>query len=190
MSKGLIVALVIIGMFVGLGLFGVGSFVSNYNYGNETEQLIQAKYTSNQNILSNYYNKVQELVQVADAYKDGLKEVVAASIQGRYGADGSKATWQWIKERNPNLDPALYTKLAQVIEAGRNEFKNAQDELIDMKRSYKTNLGYLWKGLWLKLAGYPKINLDDIKIITSSDTQKAFQTGVENPLTLHKTESK
>jgi hypothetical protein len=185
-SKGLITALSVIGVFAVMVIFLGVSFVSAYNYANEAENGILAQYKSDQNILSNYYNKVQELVQVADAYKDGLKEIVTASVQGRYGPNGSQATMQWLKEHEVKLDPSMYNKLSQVIEAGRNEFKNAQDVLIDKKRAYDTNRGYLWEGFWIRLAGYPTNKLDDIKIITSSDTQKAFETGVENPLAIHK----
>ena len=184
MSKGLITALSVIGIFVVLILISVGSYIGNYNYGNEAEKSLTAQYKDNQNVLSNYYNKVQELVQVNDMYKDGLKEVVTAAIQGRYGEDGAKASWQWIKEHNPTLDSTLYVKLTQVIEAGRDEFKNSQTLLLDKKRAYETNLGYFWKGTWLRLAGYPKINLDEIKIVVSGKTTEVFETGKEEPLKL------
>lgn len=186
MSKGLILGLSITAIFMVLIFSTIGSYVSNANYGNEAEKQLTAQYTDNQNVLSTYYNKVEEIVQVTDKYKDGLKEVVTAAIQGRYGSNGSQATMQWLKEANVNLDPSLYSKLAQVMEAGRNEFKNSQSILIDMKRGYTTNLGYVYKGFWLHMAGYPKINLDNIKIVTSGESQKVFETGVENSLKLSK----
>jgi hypothetical protein len=184
MSKGVVVSLSVVGILVVLGLIGFGSYVSNYNYGNEAEKQLTAKLKDNQNVRSNYVAKVQELVQVNDMYKDALKEVVVGAIEGRYGDKGSQATWQWIKEKNPTVDATLYIKLAQVIEAGRNEFKNSQTELLDIKRSYETNLGYFWKGMWLKFAGYPKINLDDIKVIITKDTTEAYQKGEDAAIQL------
>lgn len=185
MSKGLITTLSVVGIFVVLIFSGIGSYVGNANYGNASEKRLNAKLDDTKNILSNYYNKVTEIVQVADAYKDGLKEIVTADIQGRYGTDGSKATMQWLKEHNVQLNDTLYLKLEQVIEAGRNEFQHSQTELLDQKRSYETSLGYVWKGFWLHLAGYPKINLADIKIVISDKTNTVYQTGVENGLQLH-----
>lgn len=185
MSKGLIATLGVVGIFVVLGIFVMGAYVGNANYGNEAEKGLTAKLDDNKNILSNYYNKVTEIVQVADAYKDGLKEVVTADIQGRYGTEGSKATMQWLHEHNVQLDQTLYVKLEQVIEAGRTEFRNSQTELLDKKRAYETNLGYIWKGFWLHLAGYPKINLADIKIVISDKTNTVYRTGIENGLQLH-----
>jgi len=187
MSKGLITGLSVLGVFVLLILIVVSGYVGNANYGNAAEKGLTAKLDDNKNILSNYYNKVTEIVQVADAYKDGLKEVVTADIQGRYGTEGSKATMQFLREHNVQLDPTLYVKLEQVIESGRNEFKNSQTELLDQKRAYETNLGYVWKGMWLHLAGYPKIDLASIKIVVSDKTNTVYKTGVENGLTLHPT---
>lgn len=181
--KTLLSIIAIIVVFV---LTGVGAYVSNANYGNEIEQSIAAQYKEEQNIRSNYFKKVTEIVQVNEMYKDHFKELIDAAIEGRYGTDGSKAAFQFIQEQNPTLDAAVYTKLQQVIESGRNEFKNSQSVLIDMIRTYKTNLGYVWKGWWLRLAGYPKINFDDYKLILDANTNEVFRTGEEAPLELYK----
>lgn len=167
---------VIIGL-VAIIVLGVSSYVSNYNYGNRVEQQIKAEYENNQNIMSNYLLKVQEAGQVPAMMKDDLKEVVEATLSGRYGDEGSKAVFQFIQEQNPSVDASLYTKIQQIIEAGRNDFETAQTRLIDIKRSYSTNLGYAWKGFWLDIAGYPKINLEDYKIILSKDAKERFESG-------------
>jgi hypothetical protein len=70
------------------------------------------------------------------------------------------------------------------MEAGRNKFENAQTKFIDTKRAYETNLGYLWKGMWLRTAGYPTINLDDYKIVSSGHAKKAFETGIDEAIKL------
>ena len=113
-----------------------------------------------------------------------LVAVVNDAIQARYGKDGSKAMFQMIHEQNPSLDPALYRKLQQLIESGRDEFKNSQTRFIDVKRNYETQLGYFWGGMWLRMAGYPKINLADYKIVTTDATEEAFRTGRDKPIQL------
>lgn len=158
----------------------VGSYVSAYNYGNTAENELKAIKENNQNILAQYTQKVQEAAQVPSMMKDDVKEIVTAALSGRYGADGSKAVFQFIKEQNPTVDPQLYRKIQQIIEAGRDEFKVSQTRLIDAKRAYSTNLGYLWKGMWMRIAGYPKINLDDFKAVTNDYAAKAFATGKED----------
>lgn len=162
----------------------VSMYVGAHNYANEAENGIKAAYTNNQNVLGQYTTKIQEMAQVPEMYKNDLKEVYAASIEGRYGEDGSKAMFQFIKEHNPNFDSALYTKLQQVMEAGRNEFKVSQTVLIDKKRDYETNMGYLLRGFFIKLAGYPKIKLDDYKIIQSSQSTESFKTGIDDGVKL------
>lgn len=171
-----------------VALMSVVSYVSAANSGNESERRLTAMYENNQNILGQYTIKVQEMAQVPDMYRDDLKEVIAATFQGRYGEGGSKATWQWLKEQNPNLDPGLYNRLQQTMEAGRNQFTVSQTELLDMKRKYETDLGYVWRGFWLKQAGYPKINLDEIKVVKAGNTEAVFEAGVDEGIKLRKKE--
>lgn len=171
-----------------LGVIGSvvgGAYVSNYNYGNEVEKVVQAEYKNMENILAQYSLKVKEAAQVPEMKTDDLQKVMRDAMTGRYGDEGSKAAFQWIQENYPGqVDNALYTQIQQIMEAGRNKFENAQTKFIDTKRQYETNLGYLWKGTWLSIAGYPKINLADYKIISSGHAKKAFETGVDEAIKL------
>lgn len=186
MSKVTSILLAFVAILVLVGAVCFTSYVSAYNYGNEAEKELTATLNNNKNILAQYSNKVAEAAQVPEMYRDDLAKVVQAAMEGRYGNDGSKATWQWIQEQNPTVDVAVYAKLQVIIEAGRNEFRDAQTVLLDKKRAYETNLGYLWKGFWLRIAGYPSINLDDIKIVTNDRTEGAYEQGKEEPITLRK----
>ncbi len=175
----------IVGILVVLAGVVVGSYVSNYNYGNQAEQGIKAQYSNMENILAQYSLKVAEAAQVPGMKADDLAKVTRDAMTGRYGKDGSKATFQWIKENYPGqVTDALYVKIQQIIEAGRDKFENSQTKFIDTKRVYETNLGYLWKGFWLRVAGYPKIKLDDYKIISSDHAQESFKTGVDKGMKL------
>lgn len=179
---GLIVGLSALALVVGAALIGIMSYISAANYGNSAEKQLEAIWTNNQNVLGQYTLKVQEAAQIPAMYKDDLKEVVTAAVQGRYGDGGSKALFQFLKEANIPFDNKLYVKMMQIIEAGRNQFTTEQTRLIDVKRSYETNLGYVWRGFWLKLAGYPKIDLNKYKPVVAGDTAKAFETGVQTPI--------
>lgn len=181
---GGIIVLGVVVMLIGAIAFFVAAYVSAANYGNEAENGLKATWSNNQNILGQYTLKVQEIASVPEMYKNDLKEVLAAEMSGRYGKEGSRANMQWIKEHAVNFDSSMYAKIQQVIEAGRNEFQNAQTRLIDQKQVYETNLGYVWKGFWLKLAGYPKIDLSIYKPVIAGDTAKAFETGVQAPIKL------
>lgn len=155
------------------------SYVSAFNYGNQEEQNLQADQTNNRNILAQYGQKVQEVAQVPSMYTADLVKVTTAAIQGRYGKNGSKATFQWLKEQNPKLDPKLYQQVQQVIEAGRDDFQNGQTRLIDEKRQYQTALGSFWRGTFLRMAGYPKVNLASFDIVSTDRANDAFKSGKE-----------
>lgn len=179
-GSALIVAIIVASVLGLVAVFAAISYISAFNYGNQAEKQLSATMTNNRNILSQYGQKLQEVAQVPEMYKNDLVEVAKAAIQGRYGANGSQATMQWLKEQNPSLDVSIYKKVQQIVESGRNDFERNQTKLIDQKRVYETALGSFWQGMWLRIAGYPKINLDDIKIVSTDRADEAFKTGKES----------
>ena len=179
------------GILIGLGavvllffVIVIGSGISVYNICVEQETAIEAQYKQNQNNYDNFFKSVVEVAQVSDKYKDGLKEVFTAAIQGRYGKNGSKATWAWLQEHNPNLDASVYTKIQQVIEGGRKTFEVNQKMLIDKKQVYQLQLRGFPSGVFARLMGFPKIDLAKYDIITSDRTEKAFDTKKDEPIKL------
>jgi hypothetical protein len=97
-------------------------------------------------------------------------------MSARYGKDGSKAVWNWLKESNPQLSPALYERVQVVVEGGRRDFSNNQNVLIDMARDYRTYIGKFPNNLICGVLGYPKVDLNQFKPVTSDRTDNAFET--------------
>ena len=172
-STALVAVLVVVGLLLAIGGIGFSSYVSAFNYGNKTEQQLIAVREDNKNILAQYGQKVLEAAQVPQQYQADLTKVTTAAIQGRYGQDGSKATFQFLKEQNPQLDPQ------QIIEAGRDNFEAGQRKQIDVRRQYQTQLGSFWGGMWLRMAGYPKVNLADFDIVSTDRADTAFKNHKE-----------
>lgn len=168
-------------LFMGAAVVAA-AYITNYNYGNRAEVQIQAAYENVQNVYSAYTNQVMEAAQINEMYKEDVKEVIVAALNARYGDDGVQGVFNWVKESNPGLDASVYTKLQNIIQSGRKEFQHEQTRLIDIKRGYNTSLGYLWKGFWLRVAGYPKIDLDDYSIVISDKTTEVFESGTDNAL--------
>jgi uncharacterized protein (UPF0333 family) len=189
-QKGSAAIITLVSILVVLGLavaFCFMSYVSAVNYGADVESNLKAAKENNENILAQYGQKLTESVQVPDMARDDLVKVLKAAIQGRYGPDGSKAAFQMIKEQNLGTDPKLYQKIQQLIESGRDEFKQGQTKMVDIKRNYEKSLNLFWRGIWLRMAGFPKLNLDDFKIVSTDYAQDAFKNGKESgPIRLRK----
>lgn len=158
----------------------VSSYISAYNYGNRAESQIVAEYERAQNVLSRTATTVMDISKVNERYTDDLKDVIQLTMSGRYGDDGSQATMQWLQEQNVQLDSDMYQEINRVIRSGREDFQNAQNRVIDVRRSYMTNLGSFWNGFWMQTAGYPKINLEDYNIILDQTTIDRFDTGIDS----------
>ncbi|WP_407306230.1 hypothetical protein [Acinetobacter sp.] len=162
---------------IGVGVVAtIGTYVSAANYGNRAEQQLDAKYDDMQQTLSSGYQQLKGVAGVTKMATQDQIELFKAAVTGRYGADGSKAVFQAITEHNPVQDPQLYRKVQQVVESTQKEFQQAQTEMLDMKRSYKTELGSVWKGFWLGIAGYPKLDLKKYSIISNEGASEAFRT--------------
>lgn len=185
MKAALIVLGVFFGLLISIGGFLFYSYVSAHNSAVRMEKSIEAAWENNENILAQYGQKIAEAAQIPSMQKEDLTALFTGSIEARYGEGGSKAAFQWLQEQNPNLDQSTYKKIQTMIEAGRNKFENAQTALIDRKREYSTALGLFWKGLWMRIAGFPKIDLADYEAITTTRASDTFESGVESsPLQL------
>jgi hypothetical protein len=191
MTTGVRVAIGCGSAFLILIILVVSQYMSAASYGNKAEVRLEAVWEDNENIYSAMATTITEMAQVPAMQAADIKDIVTATLDARYGEDGSKAAFQWIKEQNPSVDPALYSKLQQVIEAKRTEFKVAQTRLIDVKRQYKVELGGPWSGIWMRMSGYPQLNVgfprgtqDDFGAVTSGKAKKAFETGVDEGLNL------
>lgn len=182
--SGKMIAGIVGGLLLVVVLYLVGTAIHYHNLGVGYETKLDATWQENKVVLNTYTTKVQEMAQVPDMYRDDLQKVIQSTFQGRYGSDGSKAVFQWIKEQNMNLDPKLYQNLQQVMESGRNEFQMSQKVLIDTKASYERQLKYFWSGLWLRMLGYPKIDLSMYKIITLESVEQKFNTGRDEVIKL------
>ncbi|HHB9680564.1 TPA: hypothetical protein ACOAY7_002947 [Vibrio cholerae] len=165
-----------------IGGFGM-SYVSAVNTGARFEADIEKFDKSSQNTLSNYTLKLKEAAKVPEKYVGSLEEIIQATFEGRYGEDGSQATFQWIQENNIPVDASVYTKLQQIIDAGREEFKLSQDRKLESCAQYEFTRNTFWKGMWLGVAGYPKKDIDKLcRIIVDSSTGEKFSTGVDSEI--------
>lgn len=160
-----------------------GSLISYNNSFVTLETQVKKFNKDSENHLSNYTLKVQETAQVPEMYKDGLKEVIKDTFQGRYGQDGSKAVMQWIQEQNIPFDSSLYKEIQVVISSGRDEFRISQTKKLDACGLYETKLGQFPGSMIAGMFGYPRIDLEKTcQVVSDVTTQKAFDAGVQKPI--------
>ena len=178
-------------------LAGVGFFFGYMGWSNDArgfEADIPAQYTQMQNAYDNGWKKVVEIAQIPTMQQAAYKDVYDGVMKGRYGANGSQAMLQLIKEQNPTLDPALYTKIQQTIEIFHDQFEASQKQIIALKQSYNKLITATTAGrIYNMIGSYPHIHVgipvgsqDDYQIVTSDKTQTDFKNHKSEPLNLLK----
>lgn len=81
----------------------------------------------------------------------------------------------------PQLDSSIYRKVQDVVESERTKFANAQKQLLDVKREHD-KLRTTWPGSMFVGSATPL----EVKLVTSSRTDKAFETGKDDSVGLFK----
>lgn len=180
-------ATTLIALSVAVFLLGTTYVGSAFSYRGDcvtAEAGLRAQQDQLKNNYDNMWKKFREVSQVPAMYTEDLKKVYDSAIQGRYGANGSQAAFQFIQEHNPNFDSSMYTQIQRTVEAGRNSFEADQKQLLSMKQTYEIVLNgnrAVFVAMWFK---FPTMDLSKVKILTSDQTEKAFSDGKTDELKL------
>jgi len=152
-------------------------FIMSISYQNSYERIdqdIQAQYKK---IESNYEKMSRVILQQAgilNKYSTDFKDIYKGMMQGRYGKDGSKAMWQWIKEQNPQIDASLYAKLMTTVEAQRTGFDRQQAKVAAMVAESNKMLKVA-PSKW-----FVNGQIKEAKIVSSTATKVIVESGIDD----------
>jgi len=189
------ISLIVAALFLVLIVLGGLSW---YNTAVALTNATEAQWSNNQNSYDAFWKKVKETAQVTDRYKDDFKQVLIGATELRFSKGGG-ANVLAIAEDNPALSPAVYAGLQRVIEAGRDDFKRNQTDMLDKQRALKTHLQTVSGGFYGMFSSFPrtesgqlappsdldgdgKLTVLDYPVITSAETKKVFRDGESEPV--------
>lgn len=184
MHKGLAVKMVVWCLVAFFAIVFIGMFVSYSN----REVLLRTQFSAQQKANEVVFDKVWKIIQqkagVSSEYADKFKEIYVQIMDARYDK-GDGTLMKWIQEQNPQFDASLYKDLSLAIESNRSEFMRVQERLIDIKREHD-NLRMLFpSSVFLTIKGVKEL---EMKLVTSSKTDKAFATGKDDDVELFEKE--
>ena len=176
--KEFLIGFLIVVVLGGVCIFSKG--VSVYNTHIDLKNQIEAKQKANEAIFDNTWKKINQTVQVSDKYRDGLKEGLLAYTSGRRKGD-SQLLMDWTKEAVPTFDSSIYKQINNVITSSRDDFTKNQEILIDLSRQHQQFIQKFPNNVFCAILGIKEI---EIKVVTSSKTEEAFNTGKEDDIKL------
>jgi hypothetical protein len=182
MSKGLIITLVVVGCLV----FGGGAFAMIYFSTVTQEAQLVAEGEAQQKVSMVVFDKVWKVidqkVQILGAYREDFKAIIRDEMTQRYqGEQKGSPMMKFIQENNINISTELYKEIMDCIEGQRTEFTSVQKRLIDIKFQHDKLLVTPPWNMFLK--GKKPL---EIRLVTSSKTERTFETGKEDDVQLIK----
>jgi hypothetical protein len=203
LKKGLIIAGIIgtVALFTALWLYGTINDLRSE--GVARESALSAQYLSNQNYLSAYVSGFYEQLGLVKYKSDKLDQILMDYAKGRQGG-GTNDRGSFINavhEVVPDLKGLdIADKMMDYVAGGRAGYRDIQDKLLDMLRSYDTwrNDGIVQSWVIKSFLGIPSERLTArigdqalhgadaenkmFQIVLASDAKKAYQSGEMDPL--------
>lgn len=183
---------IIIWVILGIAAIGIGAicfsaYVDANTYRADMLHTMEAYFQDDEQALGSYGNAAQEIAQTAGLQADLTAKIVSEANKARYGEDGSKASWAWLKEANPNLPDKVFNDLSALIQTGRIDQKDRNTRRTDICRRWKTSKDYLWTGFWLdrvEKSDDPENILKWCKVISSDYASDTYTSGKGNALNI------
>jgi len=167
---------ILVGLMIAFWWFGT----SNHEIDIRNQAVAQQK--ANEAVFDKTWKSISQIAQLPMEYASKFKEIYHDIMSERYQGDAKGAPlMKWIQEQNPQFSTTLYERVADAVESNRAEFLMVQKRLIDIKREHD-NIRMKFPSS-IVVGGRPAL---EIKIVTSTKTEKAFGTGKDDDVDLFK----
>lgn len=146
--------------------------IGTYNGMIRDENSITAENDKIENEIGAGYRKFQSSNQVANKVGEIYLQAIREGNSGRYGKDGVQGAMIWIKETYPELDATVFKAVQAQIEITFNRIETTQTAKRDKIRVYENRLETFPSNIVASMFGFPRINLEELKQMISSDEAK------------------
>jgi hypothetical protein len=178
MKKGLLISLIVGAALLIFAVIIIIYTISTINTETKLRNQVEAKQIDNKNELDNMKKKINQICQLPDAQTQMLMDIIVGNAKERASEQGKGSLFAMVQESVPNVDTSIINRLMNEIVASRNAWTMRQKELIDINREHTDCVTVFPSSMICSIFGKgSKIN---IKIVTSTNTEEAFRTGVDD----------
>jgi hypothetical protein len=134
----------------------------------------QAQLGNVENVLDNMWKNFHEIGGIADRERETAMNLFREYADART-ADGQGQMMAWIKEQIPTASPQLYIDLQARLTAGRQEYRQSQTYMLELVRAHTNIVQDPFRSFFIRNSAPFVFN-----VISSNDTKKAVETGVDD----------
>ena len=175
-------AVIAFGVFSLFGLVALGmTTLSWHNQAAVLRNSYEMKVKANSGEFDNLWKKIKQSAQVPEQKKEAFKEIFNSYATARK-TGGDNQVMTWLQESVPNVDLQTYDQLMNIITGSRDTWTMKQTELVSIAEQHNAMLVSQPRGFILSIFGHQKI---DPKVITSERTEKTFESGKDDDISLN-----
>jgi len=157
-------------LFAGVGFFALlvlacaislMSYVAASNYAAMTEAMLKESLNNSRKIVQDAENDIFKLVDVNEDNRNDISKVIILSVEGHYGTDGAKALFLLLNDKKMVKSLKNYDTISQKIDEYRIKLAKSIGNMVEIRKNYVSSLNSVWRGFWLRFAGFPNVDLDE-----------------------------
>lgn len=174
--------------FLTLIIVGFGMYIGYTNTEIDLRESVEAQQKTCKANHDKMFKTIARVAQVPQEFmnqaRKSFSEIYPKLMEGRYGNQGGGALMLWIQESTPEFDlnsmKDLYKEVQVAVEANRVEYFVEQKKLVDKQREHSS---FIKKFPARMFVNSKEI---DITIVTSTNTEKAYEMGKDDDINLFK----